>query len=391
MNLHEFQAKEILGRRGVPVPEGQVAWTPDEAARVAREIRAPRFAVKAQILAGGRGEAGGIHFGATAESVGKLAGSLIGRTLVTSQTGAEGRTVRRVYVEAAVAAAREVYLAILVDRAKGGVALVGTEAGGGDVEARIRADPGLLATLPLEGLRRPDDAALRGFAGRIGLGGAVEAKATALMKALVVTLLELDATLIEINPLVVTEADDLVAVDVKMVLDDNALYRHPDLRALKDDDEADPVELEAQRHDINFVRMDGDIGVVTNGAGLGLATHDMLSDAGGRPANFMDIRTTATSLQIAKGIGLLLSNPKVAVILVNVHGGGMTRCDTIVEALGIAVRRSGRSVPVVFRVAGQNAGQARTMMVDRRIRHERVDGMADAAKRAVALAKGGRG
>jgi succinyl-CoA synthetase beta subunit len=181
-----------------------------------------------------------------------------------------------------------------------------------------------------------------------------------------------------------------VALDVKMAIDDNALFRHPDLQALRDEDDSDPVELEAQRHDLNFVRMDGDIGVVVNGAGLALATHDMLVDAGGRPANFMDIRTTAMSLQIARGVGLLLADPRVKALLVNIHGGGMTRCDTIVEALHIARRWSGRSVPMVVRLAGQNADYARGMLADRQIPHEIAGDMAEAARRAVALAKGGR-
>jgi succinyl-CoA synthetase beta subunit len=311
MNLHEFQAKEILARRSVPVPTGQVAWTPEEAARLAREIAAPRFAVKAQILAGGRGEAAGVRLAATSDAVREIAGKMLGSTLVTAQTGPQGRTVRRVYVEEAVAFERDVYLAAIVDRLEGRLLLIGARQGGEDIEERIARQPESLERLPLSAGASPDAEALAAFAGRLGLEGALREQAADLCRNLVEAFFELDATLIEINPLAVTRDRGLVALDVKMTLDDNALFRHPDLQALRDEGGSDPVELEAQRHDLNFVRMDGDIGMVVNGAGLALATHDMLVDAGGRPANFMDIRTTAMSLQIAKGVGLLLSDPRV--------------------------------------------------------------------------------
>lgn len=389
MNLHEFQAKEILARRGIPVPVGRIAWSAEEAGSVARELDAQRFAVKAQILAGGRGEAGGVKLAATSDSVRSAAAEMLGSTLVTRQTGPQGRKVQRVYVEEAVVTERDIYVAALIDRRAGAPMLIGVAEGGGDVEDRIVRDESAVERLPLpfDG-SLPDAEALKGFAAKlVGEDGPVE-KALDILRVLVTSLHELDATLIEINPLALTKTGDLVVVDVKMSLDDNALFRHPDLQALRDEDELDPVEFEAQRHDINFVRMDGDIGVVVNGAGLALATHDMLRDAGGNPANFMDIRTTATSLQIAKGIGLLLSNPAVKVLLINVHGGGMTSCDTIVEALSVAMRWSGRRVPVVFRAAGHNATYAQKMMVDRRIPHEQAKTMAEAVERAVAIAAG---
>jgi succinyl-CoA synthetase beta subunit len=391
MNLHEFQAKEILARRGVPVPTGEVAWTAEEAARIAREIAAPRFAVKAQILAGGRGEAEGVRLAATSDAVREIAAKMLGSTLVTAQTGPQGRTVRRVYVEEAVASERDVYLAVTVDRLEGRLLLIGAAPGGEDIEARIARRPESLERLPLTAGSVPTAEELGAFALRLGLDGQLRDQAAALCRALVEALFELEASLIEINPLAVARDRGLVALDVKMTIDDNALFRHPDLQALRDEDESDPVELEAQRHDLNFVRMDGDIGVVVNGAGLALATHDMLVDAGGRPANFMDIRTTAMSLQIARGVGLLLADPRVKAILVNIHGGGMTRCDTIVEAIHVARRWSGRSVPMVVRLAGQNAEYARAMLADRQIPHEIAGDMAEAVRRAAAIARGGRG
>ncbi len=390
MDLHEFQAKAILARYGVPVPAGQIAWTADEAARIAAEMGWPRFAVKAQILAGGRGEAGGVKFTHSPDGVRACAAGLLGTRLVTAQTSGAGRSVRRVYVEQAVECQREIYLGVLLDRSDGRVVLLGSREGGEQVEERMRNAPESLTRLALEGTAEPAAEDLRRFAGSLGLEGGIAEQAARLCTALTRAFVELDASLIEINPLCVTQDGRLMALDVKMTVDDNALFRQPELQVLRDDDDLDALELEAQRHDLNFVRLDGDIGLVVNGAGLGLATLDILRGAGGAPANFMDIRTTAKSLQIAKGIGLLLAEPKVRAILVNVHGGGMTSCDTVVEAIQFAMRWSGRKVPIVFRAAGQNADYARRMMVDRRIPHEVAGNITAAARRAVALAKGAR-
>jgi succinyl-CoA synthetase beta subunit len=385
MNLHEFQAKAVLARRGVAMPPGGVAWTADEAAKIAADIGGRRFAVKAQILAGGRGEAGGVKLADSAEGVRAAAAAMLGARLVTAQTSTAGRSVRRVYVEAAVDCAREIYIAVHLDRSDGTIALLGAAEGGGAIEEQFARAPETLLRLNFEGTAPPARADLERFASSLGLEGAMIETAIALLDALARAFLELDASLIEVNPLCVSRDGRLLALDVKMSIDDNALFRQSDMEALRDDDEVDAQELEAQRHDLNFVRMDGNIGVVVNGAGLALATHDMLRDAGGRPANFMDIRTTAMSLQIGKGIGLLLADPRVKVILVNVHGGGMTRCDTIVDAIQVATSRSGRKVPFVFRAAGQNADYAKKLMVDRRIAHEVAPNMRAAVRRAVEL------
>lgn len=387
MNLHEFQAKTILARRGLPIPVGQVAWTPEEAFHAAEELHCPRFAVKAQILAGGRGEAGGVKLANSPDEVRKIAAGMLGAKLVTAQTSAAGRKVQRVYVEEAVDSAREIYVGVLVDRNAGEIVLIGAREGGEHVEELLRREPERLLRLPLNGTAVPDEKSLRGFAEALGLGGALAEEGARLFAALITTFVDLDLSLLEINPLsVVKEGGKLMALDVKMAVDDNALFRQPDLRELRDEDEIDEQELEAQRHDLNFVRMDGDIGIVVNGAGLALATHDILRDAGGTPANFMDIRTTAMSQQIAKGIGLLLADPRVKVILVNIHGGGMTSCDTVVDAIQIAMRWSGRKVPIVFRAAGQNADHARWAMADRRIPHDLAGTIGDAVRRAVEIA-----
>jgi succinyl-CoA synthetase beta subunit len=389
MNLHEFQAKTILAGRGVPIPAGQVAWTPDEAARIATELPGPRFAVKAQIQAGGRAEAGGVKLASSPDEVRTIAAGMLGAKLVTAQTSAAGRKVHRVYVEAAIDAEREIYVAVLVDRNTGKIVLLGARQGGEHIEELLQQEPEHLRRLPIQGTAAPDEAALRDFAEALGLDGALAEEASRLLGALVATFVELDLSLLEINPLSVTDRGrKLMALDVKMAVDDNALFRQPELKELRDDDEIDEQEQEAQRHDLNFVRMDGNIGVVVNGAGLALATHDILRDAGGTPANFMDIRTTAMSQQIAKGIGVLLADTRVKVILVNVHGGGMTSCDTVVDAIQIAMRWSGRKVPIVFRAAGQNADHARWAMADRRIPHDLAGTIGDAARRAVEIAGG---
>jgi succinyl-CoA synthetase beta subunit len=386
MNISEYQAKEILARYGISVPEGGVARTPDEAEARARALSCTRFAVKAQILAGGRGLAGGVKFAATPSGVRDAAEALLGQRLVTEQTGPEGEEVKRVYVEAAVDDRRSVYLALAVDEASAAPVLLAAAEGGVAFETKARADPGLLTSLPLPADGSLDGVDLAGFLAAIGLEGPPAESVAALVRGMVRAAFDSDALLVEINPLAIGPDGQAVAIDAKMVIDDNALYRHPEFESMARDAWRDEYERIARENEINFVKMQGNIGVVVNGAGLGLATNDMLVDAGGRPANFMDIRTTATSLQVARGIDVLLQDPKVSVILVNVHGGGMTVCDTVAEGISFAYARAERKVPIVFRAAGQNAAWALTIMKDRRLPFERVDGIGPAAARAVARA-----
>ncbi len=385
MNLHEFQAKDILSGYGVPVPEGQVAWTPDEAEAVARSLGSRQIAVKAQVHAGGRGKAGGVQLAATADSVRMIAERLLGRRLVTDQTGPKGYQVRRVYVEAAMKVERDVYVAAMVERQSGRLVLLGARDGGEDIEERAVQNPSLLDKLYLDHTLLPD-ADYAAFAERLDLTGALAVEAAAIFKGINEAIVELDASLIEINPLAVTADGKLLALDVKMVLDDNALFRHPDLAGLRDEDELEEVELEAQRHEINFLQMEGNIGVVVNGAGLALATLDTLRDAGGDPANFMDIRTTATSTQIARGLDLVLENPNVRSVLVNIHGGGMTPCDTVAEAISMSLRRTGRTVPMIVRFAGNSADYARKLLENSGIRYIDARDMGDAVGQAVGFA-----
>lgn len=387
MNLHEFQAKDILAGYGLPVPAGAVAESADDAVAAARKIAAARFAVKAQVHAGGRGRAGGVRMVDSFDAVRAAAAELLGTRLVTEQTGAEGRAVGKVYVEAAVEAEHVLYVAVLVNRDQGAVALIGAKAGGEDIEERAARNPGIIEEMLLapDGSGRVAD--FNNFARQLGLKGNAAKEAGVLFKSLAKAFVELDASLIEINPLAITANDDLLALDVKMIIDDNALFRHPDLNGLRDVDELDPVELKAQQAEINYVQMDGDIGVVVNGAGLALATLDLLRDAGGAPANFMDIRTTATSLNIARGFDMLLENENVKAVLVNVHGGGLQRCDTVAEGIGISMKRSGRTLPIVLRFAGNNADYGCTLLGNYGVAYSQANDMADAVDRVTALVR----
>jgi succinyl-CoA synthetase beta subunit len=293
-------------------------------------------------------------------------------------------------VEEAVTAARLLYAAVTLDRVAGRVLLLASAQGGDDMEARAERDPSIVKGTPLTLADHGADGDFAGLARAVGVTGGVARAAAELFRRLATAFVALDATLIEINPVALNEHDELVALDAKLVIDDNALIRHGDLSALRDftvHDESDPVELEAQHHQINYVRMDGDIGVLVNGAGLALATIDMVCDAGGRPANFMDVRTTATSLDIARGFQLILANGAVRAILVNVHGGGMQPCDTIAEGIGIALRRRPRrEVPIVISMAGNNAQFARIVLRNTGVSYIAAQSPWDAVEKAVAAA-----
>ncbi|WP_019170976.1 ADP-forming succinate--CoA ligase subunit beta [Pseudaminobacter salicylatoxidans] len=358
MKLQEFQAKAQLAGYGIAVPKGQVALTSEDALATARGLGSSHLAVKAQIQAGGRGLAGGVRLVAGAEEAAQAAGALLGSRLVTAQTGPQGRQVRQVLVEEAIQSSRNLYLSLSIDAVTGEVVVLAGAEGSDNIEDRLLRGEARLESLPLGAGRELDRKQALELAMRIGLGAELAHRFADLLERLRRAFTELDATLIEINPLAVTARDEFVALDAKVILDDNALFRHPDLAALADED-GDEIEIVAQRRNLNYVRMNGNVGLVVNGAGLGLATLDMVRAANGRPANFMDIRTTATSLDVAFGFTLLLNNPAVRSILVNVHGGGMQPCDIIADGLGVAMRRTGRSCPTVVRLDGNNAEYAR--------------------------------
>jgi succinyl-CoA synthetase beta subunit len=388
MNLYEFQAKELLERFGVRSPRGRVAGSRAEAGRAARRLGGGRLVVKAQIHAGERGSHGGVRFADTAEAAAEVAGRMIGRPLVTRQTRAQGQMVRLVYIEDAVEAARQIYVAVTVDAMAGRLVVLISPEGGNAVEQRAAVDPASLSRLEITLGAAVDPARLAAAAAGIGLPGAAAAAVGHLLAHLIEASVRLDATLIEINPLAVLKDGSLLALDAKMTIDDNALFRHPDLARLRDieaDESGDPIALAAQQHHINYLRLDGDIGVVVNGAGLALATLDTLADCGGRAANFMDIRTTASSQDIAYGFRLIVANPETRAVLVNVHGGGMQRCDTIAEGIAIALSGSNRQLPLVVRLAGNNADFARTRLAGAGIAFEEAGDMREAAERAIQL------
>ena len=387
MFLAEYQAKELLAQYGVATPNGGLARSGDEAEAQARALKCQKYAVKAQIRAGGRGEAGGVKIAATPRAVREETELMLGTRLITEQTGPDGERVDLVYVEEAIDLRTSLYLALLVDERSARPVLLGSLESGVEFELKAHSDPNILETLPLPADFDLTQVDLADFLARLKLPNAASASVANLIKSLARAAHETDAMLIELNPVAVLGGEKAIAVDAKMVIDSNALYRHPEFESFAREIIIDEAEAIARDNEINFVRLTGTIGVVVNGAGLGLATTDMIIDAGGAPANFMDIRTTARSFHIAKGVQLLLDDPNVRVILVNVHGGGMTVCDTIAEGVSFAYSRSKRKPPIVFRAAGQNAAWAQTIMKERRLPFETRSDMSSAIARAIELAR----
>ena len=386
MLLSEYKSKELIAQYGIPVPAGKLARSAQEAEERCAEIAAKKYVVKAQIAAGGRGLAGGIKFAATPSSVRAEAEKLIGSTLVTEQTGPAGEVVQTVYVEAALTLAAQYFIALALDPATGNPMLLASSEGGVAFEQRARMDPTAFSTFVLQGDAAATDPALEAFLGDLGIKDADGRKAVAAAHRAFV---ENDMILLEINPFARTDEGDWLAIDAKIALDPSAAFRHPEFEAFVADQGLSVAEDEAQRSNINFVKLDGNLGVVVNGAGLGLATNDLIVDAQGRPANFMDIRTTAKSFDIAKGVELLLQDPNVRAILLNVHGGGMTVCDPVAEGVAFAYSRSDRKLPVVARLAGQNAEWGLKILQDRKVPTEAFDDPKAAVARAVEIAGGG--
>ncbi len=382
MLLSEYKSKELLAQYGVSVPQGKLARSATEAEGACGAIDARKFVVKAQISAGGRGLAGGIKFAATPSSVKEAAEELLGSRLVTDQTEREGELVKAVYVEAAQELKSQYFIALALDLETARPMLLGSSDGGVEFEQRARMDAETVKTLVLSGTPKADEESATEFLGSLG----IEENAVPSVLAAIEAFLENDMVLLEINPFAQTAAGDWLAIDAKIALDPAAAFRHPEFDSLVD--EVSDDESEAQRSNINFVKLDGDLGVIVNGAGLGLATNDMIVDVNGRPANFMDIRTTATSFDIARGVELLLNDTRVKALLLNVHGGGMTVCDTVAEGVAFAYSRSKRTIPCIARLAGVNAEWGQQILKDRKVPVEVVDTMKGAVARAVEIAGG---
>src|SRR6202035_3675604 len=389
MNLHEYQAKDVFRGYGIPVPAGQVAASAEEAAAAARALGGAVWVVKAQVHAGGRGKAGGVRVARDVEAVRAAAAGMLGKPLVTAQTGPEGLPVERVYVEAGSDIAREIYLSLTLNRERGRIALIASAAGGMDIEEVAAKTPEKILTVnihPAAGLQ-PYQA--RQIAFGLGFKGTQIAEFTSIAAALYKLYIEKDASLVEINPLIVTKAGALVALDAKINIDANAVFRHPDLAKLRDPSQEDPMERRASEHDLNYVSLDGDIACMVNGAGLAMATMDLIKLHGGHPANFLDVGGGATSERVTAAFQLILSNPKVKAVLVNIFGG-IVRCDLIADGVINAVKNVGVKVPVVVRLEGTNADKAREMLARSGLAITPATDLTDAARKIVALAAKGR-
>ena len=385
MKIHEYQAKGILARYGVPVPRGEVAFSPVEAGEIARRLGGGTLVVKAQIHAGGRGKGGGVKLARSAEEAERLASEMIGMTLVTHQTGPAGRVVSRVLVEEGLRMARELYLSVVLDRASGKPVMMASAAGGMDIEEVAASTPEKIAKAYIEpgvGLV-PFEARQLAFA--IGLEALQINRAVKLMTAVYEAFVATDASLVEINPLVVTASGDLLALDAKMNFDDNALFRHADIRELRDLGEEDPLEIEASKFSLNYIHLDGTIGCMVNGAGLAMATMDIIKLAGGEPANFLDVGGGANAEQIRNAFKILMSDKNVKAVLINIFGG-ILRCDVLAQGLMAAVKELGVRVPIVIRMEGTNVAEGKRLLRESAMNFSTADTMGEAAAKVVHLA-----
>jgi succinyl-CoA synthetase beta subunit len=387
VKIHEYQAKAILAKYGVPVPRGEVALTPQDAVEIAKRLGGPVAVVKAQIHAGGRGKGGGVKVSKGLEAVEANAKAILGMQLVTHQTGAAGQRVGRVLVEEGLAIARELYVGMLVDRSTKKIVLMASADGGMDIEEVAAKTPERIHKALVEpgtGLL-PFQAQQLAFA--IGLTGDSVKKATKLMLSLYQAFLASDASLLEINPLIVTESGDLLALDAKMTIDDNALYRHADFRDLRDLSEEDPLEVEASKFALNYIRLEGNIGCMVNGAGLAMATMDIIKLSGGQPANFLDVGGGANAEQIRNAFKILMSDTNVKAVLINIFGG-ILRCDVLAAGVIAAVKELGVPVPIVIRMKGTNVDEGKKMLAESGLNFTTADTMGEAAVQVVQLAGG---
>ena len=389
MNIHEYQAKELLAKFGVAVPRGGVAYTAAEAVEVARRLGGPVWVVKAQIHAGGRGKAGGVKLVRSEDEVAAATRAMMGHELVTHQTGPEGREVKRVYVEEGCEIARELYLGLLIDRDTGRVTLIGSTEGGVEIEEVAAHSPEKILRVAIDPASGIQPFHARNIAFGLGLEGGQVAVAVKFVTGLHRAFCELDASVAEINPLVVTGAGELVALDAKMGFDDNALFRHPEIEALRDVDEEDPTELEAARHGLHYLKLDGNIGCMVNGAGLAMATMDIIKLHGAGPANFLDVGGGATRERVTTAFKMILSDPNVEGILVNIFGGIM-RCDVIAEGIIAAAREVNLHVPLVVRLEGTNVDLGKRILQQSGLPILAGENLVDAAEKVVAAVKEAR-
>jgi succinyl-CoA synthetase beta subunit len=398
MNIHEYQAKGLLKEFGVAVPRGGVAFSAKEADGVAKELGGPVWVVKSQIHAGGRGAGrfqddpkgkGGVRLAKSLKEVTQHAAAMLGHVLVTKQTGPAGKEVRRIYVEEGCDIARELYLAMLLDRVTGRITIVASTEGGMEIEEVAAHTPEKIVRVAIDPITGLSGFHARKIAFGLGLQGKQVSAAVKLLTGIYRAYTELDASLIEVNPLVVTKSGDVIALDAKMNFDDNALFRHPDIVKLRDETEEDPAELEASAHELNYIKLDGNIGCMVNGAGLAMATMDIIKLYGGEPANFLDVGGNATRDRVTAAFKIILSDANVKGILVNIFGGIM-RCDIIAEGVVAAAKELSLPVPLVVRLEGTNVELGKKIMADSGLPIISADNLADAAEKIVKAVKGAR-
>ncbi len=386
MKIHEYQAKQILARFGVTTPRGEVAYTPEEAREVSNRLGGPVSVVKAQIHAGGRGKAGGVKLAHDAQEVERLAGEILGKTLVTAQTGPEGRVVRRLLIEEGLEIEREFYLGMVIDRVAAAPVFMASSEGGVEIEVVAEHHPEKILKEVIDPAVGLQPFQARKMAYGLGLDAAVVKDAARFFSALYQAFLATDASLVEINPFVLTKDGRLLALDAKMNFDDNALFRHKDIRELRDLDEEDPLEVKASNYNLNYVRLDGNVGCMVNGAGLAMATMDIIQYAGGQPANFLDVGGGANEEQVRRGFEIILGDPHVRAVLINIFGGIM-RCDIVANGVVAAAKSLGIKVPIIVRLEGTNVDLGQKILRESGLSFSVANGMKDAAEKAVALAK----
>src|SRR5271156_1204124 len=395
MNIHEYQGKELLKAYGVAVLDGHVAWTPEEAVEAAKKLPGPVYVIKSQIHAGGRGAGkfkndpngkGGVRLAKSLDEVAEAAAAMIGNTLITKQTGPAGRLVRRVYVEAGCDIKRELYISLLIDRSVSEVVVIASTEGGMEIEEVAEHPPEKILRAPVDPASGISGFHARKLAFGLGLEGKQVATFTKFVSSIYEAFVALDAAIIEINPLVVTGAGEIIALDAKVSFDDNALYRHPEIEKLRDEGEEDPKELEATKHSLNYVALDGSIGCMVNGAGLAMATMDIIKLYGSEPANFLDVGGGATKERVTAAFKIILSDPNVEGILVNIFGGIM-RCDVIAEGVVAAAREVQLSVPLVVRLEGTNVDLGKDILARSNLPIIAADNLADAAEKIVTAVK----
>ena len=388
MKIHEYQAKEILRGFGVSTPLGIPCHNVDQAVSAATQLGGSAWVVKAQIHAGGRGKGGGVKLAKSLDEVGQIAAKMLGMTLITHQTGVQGQVIRRLLIEQGVDIKKELYIGMVVDRTNQLVCLMASSEGGMDIEQVAAHTPEKIHKVlinPLTGLDDPDAA---NIARKIGIAESAIPEAQSFLQNLYQSFDETDASLVEINPLIIDGDNHVLALDAKMNFDDNALFRHPEIASLRDLDEEDPSEIEASKYDLSYISLDGNIGCLVNGAGLAMATMDIIKLYGGSPANFLDVGGGATAEKVAEAFKLMLHNPNLQAILINIFGGIM-KCDVIAEGVVAAVREVRLSVPLVVRLEGTNVDLGKRILAESGLPIISASNMSDAAEKAVTAARGG--